>query len=97
MPCRMLRKYDNEHDPAFGKTDADGKFRDVEEDAFQKKVAARLGAKEVDPNDKSMRAYITRFRYVCVKLYVVLYSNLSFIMPCPVCCSRLCSGCGKSC
>lgn len=60
---RNLRQYDAAHDPAQLKDmENGGKFRDVEEDAFQKKVDGMLQAQEVDPNDKSLGAYMTRFR-----------------------------------
>lgn len=40
----------------------DGRFKHVEEDAFQKRVDQKLQAKAVDPDDKSFGAYLTRFR-----------------------------------
>jgi hypothetical protein len=42
--------------------DEHGRHRDVEEDEFQKRVANYLKAKPVDPEDKSFKAYRTRFR-----------------------------------
>ncbi|WIA38221.1 hypothetical protein OEZ86_001565 [Tetradesmus obliquus] len=54
-----LKKYDTAHDLGASK---DGKHADVEEDAFQKKIAAKLQAKPVDPEDKSFKASCTRFR-----------------------------------
>lgn len=63
---RMVAKYDRQHggskDASDIVIDAGGKFKDVEEDDFQKKVTNMLAAKEVDPNDKSIGAYLTRFR-----------------------------------
>uniref|UniRef100_A0A383WJI0 Phosphate transporter n=1 Tax=Tetradesmus obliquus TaxID=3088 RepID=A0A383WJI0_TETOB len=63
---RMVAKYDRQHggskDASDIVIDAGGKFKDVEEDEFQKKVDNMLAAKEVDPNDKSIGAYFTRFR-----------------------------------
>jgi sodium-dependent phosphate transporter len=64
---RNLKKYDAQHDPALAKHQENGKFRDVEEDAFQKKIDQRLQAKEVDPNDKSFGAYLTRFRNAALR------------------------------
>jgi hypothetical protein len=65
---RMVAKYDRQHGGGKDSTDividAGGKFKDVEEDEFQKKVDRALAAKEVDPNDKSIGAYLTRFRCV---------------------------------
>lgn len=43
--------------------DEHGKHLDVEEDAFQKFVDRKLQARPVDPDDKSFRAYLTRFRW----------------------------------
>jgi hypothetical protein len=63
---RMVAKYDREHtgskDSGDVVIDAGGKFKDPEEDEFQKKVDRALSAKEVDPSDKSFGAYFTRFR-----------------------------------
>jgi UPF0716 family protein affecting phage T7 exclusion len=63
---RMVTKYDREHSGSKDANevviDAGGKFRDVEEDEFQKKIDRALSKKEVDPNDKSIGARLTRFR-----------------------------------
>lgn len=53
--------YDAAHDLA-GAKDENGRHRDVEEDEFQKRVANYLKPRHVDPEDKSFRAYRTRFR-----------------------------------
>uniref|UniRef100_A0A383W377 Phosphate transporter n=1 Tax=Tetradesmus obliquus TaxID=3088 RepID=A0A383W377_TETOB len=58
---RNVRRYDEAHDMENSK-DEKGRHRDVEEDAFQKKVAAYLSARPVDPADKSFKARRTRFR-----------------------------------
>jgi hypothetical protein len=60
---RLLAKYDAQQGSLPTK-DADGKtiVADVEEDAFQKAIEKRLAPVEVDPEDKSMRAYFNRFR-----------------------------------
>ncbi|WIA17922.1 hypothetical protein OEZ85_009416 [Tetradesmus obliquus] len=60
---RNVRRYDEAHDMENIK-DEKGRHRDVEEDAFQKKVAAYLSARPVDPDDKSFKARRTRFRWV---------------------------------
>lgn len=60
---RKVAEYDAAHDPAMLKDmENGGKFRDVEEDAFQKRVDKMLQVQEVDPTDKSMGAYMKRFR-----------------------------------
>lgn len=43
-------------------TKDNGKFADVEEDEFQKKIDALLQPVEVDPDDKSLKARWNRFR-----------------------------------
>ncbi|KAF6263080.1 phosphate transporter [Scenedesmus sp. NREL 46B-D3] len=58
---RKVRNYDAAHDLA-GAKDENGRHRDVEEDEFQKRVANYLKPRHVDPEDKSFRAYRTRFR-----------------------------------
>lgn len=64
---RSLRKFDEANDPALAKHQNDGRFRHVEEDAFQKRVDQKLQAKAVDPDDKSFGAYLTRFRNAALK------------------------------
>jgi hypothetical protein len=54
-------RYDAAHDLGASK-DGMGKHADVEEDEFQKKVGKMLQAKHVDAEDKSIKAYLTRFR-----------------------------------
>lgn len=54
---RVLRKYDERM--ALPK-DGDAVKIEVEEDTFQKKVAAALRPNEVEPNDKSLGAYFKR-------------------------------------
>eukprot|EP00882_Tetradesmus_deserticola_P017252 GHRQ01018475.1.p2 GENE.GHRQ01018475.1~~GHRQ01018475.1.p2 ORF type:complete len:219 (+),score=51.75 GHRQ01018475.1:3-659(+) len=58
---RKVKKYDEAHS-LEGMKDEHGKHRGVEEDEFQKKVANYLKPRAVDPEDKSFRAYRTRFR-----------------------------------
>jgi hypothetical protein len=58
--------------------DDQGRHRDVEEDAFQKKVAAYLSARPVDPEDKSFKAYRTRFRCVQSLRWLVVLSLVSW-------------------
>ena len=53
---RMVKDVDSATVGASGK-DKDGKFEDVEADAFQTKVSNALKAVEVDPNDKSAGAF----------------------------------------
>lgn len=51
--------------------DGNGRFAEVEEDGFQKRVDDKLKAlcTEVDPNDKSVGAYFCRFR--CARVFDV--------------------------
>lgn len=58
----LLCRYDEAHGDMEASKDEKGRHRDVEEDAFQKKVAAYLSARPVAPEDKSFKAYRTRFR-----------------------------------
>lgn len=61
---RMLRNYDAAQNSLPSK-DAQGAAAaavDVEEDAFQKAIERKLAPVEVDPNDKSVKAYFNRFR-----------------------------------
>jgi hypothetical protein len=87
---RMVAKYDRQHtgskDSGDVVIDAGGKFRDVEEDEFQKKVDRALSAKEVDPNDKSFMAYLTRFRCVGQVLTPSWLRSLNrtLLLPCVV-------------
>ncbi|KAF6262371.1 phosphate transporter [Scenedesmus sp. NREL 46B-D3] len=64
--AKMLRKYDME---AAGASVEEGKGASgtvpaafVEEDSFQKRIAAKLAAVEVDPSDTSIGARLKRFR-----------------------------------
>jgi hypothetical protein len=64
---RLLAKYDaqqsslpTKHAAAAG--GAASPVDDVEEDAFQKAVERQLAPVEVDPEDKSLKAYFNRFR-----------------------------------
>jgi membrane protein implicated in regulation of membrane protease activity len=66
---RVLAKYDAQQvslPTKDGDVDAVGDvsrvMADVEEDAFQKAIEKRMAPVEVDPEDKSMRAYFYRFR-----------------------------------
>jgi hypothetical protein len=63
---RMVAKYDRQHNGSKDANEvvieAGGRFKDVEEDEFQQKIDRALSKKEVDPNDKSFSAYLTRFR-----------------------------------
>lgn len=63
---KRLAAYDAQNSTLPTK-DADGKFADVEEDDFQKRVDEKLKPVEVDPNDKSMKAYFNRFRNIALK------------------------------
>lgn len=59
---RRLAAYDARNSELPMK-DGNGKFADVEEDEFQKKIADKLRPVEVDPNDKSIGGYYKRFRW----------------------------------
>jgi hypothetical protein len=65
---RVLAKYDAQQvslptkDGDAVAVDGPRVMADVEEDAFQKAVEKRMAPVEVDPEDKSMRAYFYRFR-----------------------------------
>eukprot|EP00878_Enallax_costatus_P033281 GHUV01036692.1.p1 GENE.GHUV01036692.1~~GHUV01036692.1.p1 ORF type:complete len:538 (+),score=156.99 GHUV01036692.1:799-2412(+) len=63
---RRLAAYDARNSALLMK-DVNGKFADVEEDNFQKKIADKLKPVEVDPNDKSVKAYYNRFRNAALK------------------------------
>ncbi|WIA36993.1 hypothetical protein OEZ86_008230 [Tetradesmus obliquus] len=65
---RMLRNYDAAQNSLPSK-DAQGAAAaavDVEEDAFQKAIERKLAPVEVDPNDKSVKAYFNRFRNIAL-------------------------------
>lgn len=65
--CRNLTEYDAQNNPDLKDAENGGKFKDVEEDEFQKRVDAKLQAKAVDPDDKSVGAYFTRFRNLALR------------------------------
>eukprot|EP00775_Hariotina_reticulata_P003090 gene3090-3369_t len=70
---RQLRKYDAAATGAAipaktsGVENGPHKFGDVEEDQFQKKIAAKLQPVAVDPNDKSFGAYFRRAKNVVLR------------------------------
>ncbi|WIA18457.1 hypothetical protein OEZ85_009915 [Tetradesmus obliquus] len=66
---KLVRQYDQEQKGGASLEEGKGAKGDavdnhgyIEEDSFQKKIAAKLQAVEVDPEDKSMGAKMKRFR-----------------------------------
>lgn len=68
---KLVRQYDEAHNADGSSKDTEsghgGKTSGIEEDRFQKAVAAKLAPIEVDPEDKSVKAHMTRFRNAALK------------------------------